>query len=339
MWWTSIKRGLMFGMILLAFLIAPYPAGLMRVRSLQSVPSTDESGRIPSAPWTLESTAHASEPPKADAPPDLLASLNDTFRAAYRQTRADVLARSGPVILVEGDTLVLKRDGRRTEIDFTPRLYHELKGVSHVPLALYVMLADGPLSDERLTALRRYREQADAAHGTLEKRGFSAESLKRQQQIFTASLAFLDKALERKQVSSDDLTAFAREMAPLVLADAEESARLQIDALHAHVTAWRKQMSTDEWKRLHVVVMGSAMPRKGHIAVQYFAKLLGEPGEGRRIIYAEAQWDEGKALDLLGTHLLDTDIGAVFFKDDQRMHRDLLADATAEYLQKMTFEP
>src|SRR5262249_7199121 len=159
--------------------------------------------------------------------------------------------------------------------------------------------------------LRRYREQAEAARATLEKRNFAVESLKRQQQIFTASLAFLDKVLERKQVSGEELTTFTREIAPLVLADAEESDQLQIDALHAQPNTWRKQMSPDEWKRLHVVVMGSAMPRKGNLAVQYFAKFLGEPGEGRRIIYAEALWDEAKALDLLGTHLLDTDIGAV----------------------------
>jgi hypothetical protein len=211
--------------------------------------------------------------------------------------------------------------------------------VSHVPLALYVLFADGPLTEERLTALRRYRDQAEAARATLEKRGFSAESLKRQQQIFTASLAFLDKALQRKEVSAEELTAFTREMAPLVLADAGESARLQVDALHAQTMAWRKQLSADEWKRLHVVVVGSAMPRQGNLAVQYFAKLLGEPGEGRRIIYAEALWDEAKALDLLGTHLLDTDVGAFFFKDDQRMHRDLLADAATDYLRKLTFEP
>jgi hypothetical protein len=315
-----IKLGWMVGGLLLAVLIVLGPGSWKIIRSF-----------LPAA--------QAAEPTKTDPPPDALASLNDTFRAAYRQTRADALAHSGPVILVEGDTLVLKRDGRRTEGEYTPRLYHELKAVSHVPLALYVLLADGPLTDERLTALRRYREQAEAARATLEKRGFSAESLKRQQQIFTASLAFLDKALERKQVSSDELTAFTREMAPLVLADAEESARLQIDALHAQTTAWRKQLSADEWKRLHVVVMGSAMPRRGNIAVQYFAKLLGESGEGRRIIYAEALWDEAKALDLLGTHLLDTDIGTVFFKDDQRMHRDLLADATTNYLQKLTIEP
>ena len=59
---------------------------------------------------------------------------------------------------------------------------------------------------------------------------------------------------------------------------------------------------------------------------------MGEGGEGRRIIYAEALFDESKALDLLGTHLVDTRIGEAFFADPQRMHRDLLSDAAQSYL-------
>jgi hypothetical protein len=46
----------------------------------------------------------------------------------------------------------------------------------------------------------------------------------------------------------------------------------------------------------------------------------------------EALFDEGKALDLLGTHLVDTGIGEAFFADPRRMHRDLLSDAAGAYL-------
>ena len=91
-------------------------------------------------------------------------------------------------------------------------------------------------------------------------------------------------------------------------------------------------MPVTEWKRLTVVVMGRQLPRKDNLAVQYFARLFGEPGEGRRIIYAEALFDEAKALDLLGTHLVDTRIGEAFFADPQRMHRDLLGEAAKVHL-------
>jgi hypothetical protein len=73
--------------------------------------------------------------------------------------------------------------------------------------------------------------------------------------------------------------------------------------------------------------MGSQLPRKDNLAVQYFARLLGEKGEGKRIVYAEAIFDEAKALALLGTRRIDTRIGEDFFDDPLRMHRDLLGDA------------
>jgi hypothetical protein len=280
--------------------------------------------------------------PASEKPADPLVALNQGFRAAYQRGRAEALAQAGPVILVEGDDLVLLHDGKRETASYMPATYHHLKAVSHVPLALYVQLApfgEGPLSDGRLAELRSYRGLVQAAQGSLDGRGFSAAVLERQRKILTESLTFLDGVLERGRASRGDLTAFARKMAPLLAADAEEAARLQIDALHAQTSAWRRQLGTDDWKRLHVVVVGSAMPRRGNLAVQYYARLLGEPGEGRRLIYAEALWDEVKARDLLGTHLLDTDIGAAFFDDDQRMHRDLLADAATEYLKQLRLEP
>ncbi len=56
--------------------------------------------------------------------------------------------------------------------------------------------------------------------------------------------------------------------------------------------------------------------------MQYLARLLREPGEGRRIIYAESMFDEQKALNLLGTHWLDAS-ATIFFGDSLRLHRDL----------------
>jgi hypothetical protein len=63
------------------------------------------------------------------------------------------------------------------------------------------------------------------------------------------------------------------------------------------------------------------------------------PGEGPRLTYAEALWEESQALRLLGTRMVDTGIGKAFFDDDQRMFRDLLADAATEYLRTLTLEP
>jgi hypothetical protein len=338
--WSRKRRlGVLRGLIAVATVVALLAAGAVVVRAFRHFLPPDEEAAAPPPPAPGQVAPPAAAPP---APEDPLVVLNQSFRTAYRQARADKLAHAGPLILASGDTLVLFRDGQRTEAEVTPPAYHALKAVDHVPLALYVQLApagDGPLDETRVAGLRRYRELVAAARGSLEGRGFSPDSRRRQEQILAASLAFLDGILERRQVQAGELSRFTREAGPLVLANADEAARMQLDALHAQTTAWRRQMTPEEWQRLRVVVVGSAMPRKQNLAVQYFARLLGEPGEGRRLVYAEALWEEQKALDLLGTHLLDTDVGDAFFGDPRRMHRDLLADAAAAHLQRMTFGP
>jgi hypothetical protein len=77
------------------------------------------------------------------------------------------------------------------------------------------------------------------------------------------------------------------------------------------------------------------MPRQDLVVTQYFLRLLHEPAEGGRVVYAESLWDEPKALDLLGTHLLDGNVGEAFFSDYLRMHRDLLGEAASQYLPRL----
>jgi len=266
---------------------------------------------------------------------DPLVGLNQAFREAYANCRQRLLNRSGPVILVEGDNLVLLHNGHRREAKVVPDDYHVLKAVSHVPLAIYVMLVareDAPLDKECLDGLRAYRERVVQAEPSLKNRGLSQEVLLRQQEILRAALTFLDSALDRKQVSADDLHKFTRDLGSKLLANAADAAHAELDALDKQVRDWRATLPAEEWKKLHVVVMGSALPRQGNLAVQYFAHLLDEKGEGRRIVYAESLFEETRAMNLLGTHLLDTRIGSSFFDDAERKHRDLLADAAREYL-------
>lgn len=283
--------------------------------------------------------ADAAEPAPAGADP--LVDLNQAFRQAYAQARQRSLDRAGPIILVEGDRLVLWQDGRREEVEFMPADYHNLKAVSHIPLAVYALLApdaDRRLEPAGLDELRRYRERLPAVARSLPARGWSNDLLRRQKQIVADAEAFLDQVLKEGQTSRPELVRYTRRQAAALLANAADAARLQLEALHRQVRRWRASLSADQWKAVRVVVVGSAMPRQQNLSVQYFARLLGEPGEGRRIIYAESLWDEKRALNLLGTHLLDTDVGAAFFDDPRRMHRDLLADAARAHLEQMKLE-
>jgi hypothetical protein len=281
--------------------------------------------------------------PDVKAPTDPLLALNDASRAAYRRAKEAALARTGPVILVEGDHLVLRHGGRRTETRFTPDVFHDLKAVSHIPLALDVMLTpvpDGePLGDALLDEFRRYRGLVVGVQERVGTLGLPPDQVRRQGEIISRSLEFIDTLTRTRTCGRAARTAFARRMAPLIMANVSDAARAELDALHRLVRHWKEEMPAGDWDRLTVIVMGRPLPRKDSLAVQFFSRLLGEPGEGRRVVFAESLFDEANALDLLATRLVDTQIGLDFFDDPTRMHRDLLGDAAREYLDHLLGRP
>ena len=226
------------------------------------------------------------------------------------------------------------RDGRRAEANVGTPIYDPVKTIAHIPLAIYVTLipGDGAVDDNRLKTLAGLRELIPPAEASLDTLKLSAATLARQKRIVAASLAFLDDVAGRRQFAPAVLLAFTRGMAPLVMENVAEAARAQLDATHAQVSAWRRDLSPQEWNQLHVLIIGPHMPREDLVVMQYFLRLLHEAREGRRVVYAESLWEEPQALDLLGTHLLDGRVGEAFFGDYMRMHRDLLGDAAKQYL-------
>lgn len=274
---------------------------------------------------------------------DPLLALNDASRSAYRRAKERALARTGPVIFVEGDNLVLKHGDRRTEARFTPDVYHTLKTVSHIPLALDVMLTrvldGGRVGDDLLDELHRYRGLIVGARERVQTLGLEPGQSRRQAEIIGGALEFIDALTRSRTCEPGARAAFTHRMTPLVMANTADAARADLDALHQLVSRWRDQTPADDWNKLTVIVLGRPLPRRDNLAVQYFSRLLGEPGESERVVYAESLFDEPMALDLLATRLVDTQVGLDFFGDPARLRRDLLGDAAKEYLDHLLEQP
>jgi hypothetical protein len=293
-------------------------------------------------PSTLSLWLPAGAQPPA-APTDALASLNEASRAAYRHAKDQALANAGPVILFDGDNMILRRDGERTEVHLTPPIYQALKAVAHIPLAVDVMTSAfagiEKVADPELSELREYRKLVEIAAAGLASHGFDGEQLERQRKIISACLRFIDSVLECRRCGRDERIAFTRGITPLLMFNMADSARVELDAMHRQVSTWKAAMSAAEWDRVSVVIMGSAPPRKENLAVQYFSRLLKQSGEGPRITYAESVYDEPKALGLMVARQIDTTIGVDFFNDPTRMHRDLFNDAAKDYLPLLIDQP
>lgn len=178
----------------------------------------------------------------------LLDTLNSEFIRQYELALAATLAHAGPMILEEGDNLILVHNGERTSVPVKPVEYHELKAVAHIPLALFVMLSfppDASLTDNRLAALRDYRKLMVKAQATLPDRHFTPEQMERQQAIFHASFALLDDVLASGEVNTPKLDAFTRQVAPLLLANVADATAAEMRALYATAAAWRKLLTPE----------------------------------------------------------------------------------------------
>jgi hypothetical protein len=280
--------------------------------------------------------------------PDPLATMNAAFRTAYAELRSEAIRDSGPVIIQAGETMILIRNGVRTEAKATTPRYNVLKSVAHVPLALYVMLvhgADSPLDEAALGRLRDYRLLVEKGRDSIATRELTSAQHDRQLRLFDRSLTLIDTTLRDDRVTKADLLQFTRSQKDDILANAYEAADDQITTMDRQFKAWQAEMSAEERKQLRVAVGTAHMARVGSLAMQYFAVALDEPYEGRfeqeqmkdsdfRLLVLESVFDEQGIANAVGTHIIDADIGDSFFGDNQRMHRDLLADPTEEIIAK-----
>jgi len=291
--------------------------------------------------WGI-ATARPGPSSAASKPPDPLVVLNDRFHDAYRRARIDRLAKVGPVVLVGFDRLALIRPGQRSEVPFPPAIYHKLKEVAHVPLMTFVLLdkTEGrPLGAVDRAEIEYVHHLITAALESLDPSQFPPSSMARQRDILTITWTYLAEVLKDGKAPPEALEAYARKTAPLMLANADDAAEAHLTQLNTQMETWRAGMTPEEWRSMRIVVMSVHMARDREIAMQYFSKLLGEPSEGHRLIFAEGLFEEPKALDLLGTHLLDGAASVAFFGDESRLHRDLLSDGATRALQSITIRP
>lgn len=128
------------------------------------------------------------------------------------------------------------------------------------------------------------------------------------------------------------LERFAAGLGPLLLANAGDAAAAELEALHRAAGRFRREVGEDGWRSVRVVLLGAHMARSQDLALQYFTRLLGEPGEGGRIVYGEGLRQADEGLDLLATHRVDGILGGACFGDPARMHRDVLADGARNWL-------
>jgi hypothetical protein len=268
-----------------------------------------------------------------------LDGVNLTFHETYDQLTANA-AKQGPVLVVFPDALFAFCTNAWTEHSLTTPGFHELKGVAHVALALFAIVTKAepnlaaPEIQKSILAVKNAANRASASSAEFPEAA-RADALK----ALRASIDFADVLLGEK-FPKDAATHFARDIGPTLLILTEHATRLQLTKLDEVVAAALSSLQNEERKELRVVVAGDHQARVRNLAMQYFARRLGESEDAEsRLTYAEGVETPQAALDLLGVQRIDRAIAGAFFGDPKRLQRDVLGDAAAKLLKHAKFQP
>ena len=271
-----------------------------------------------------------------------LADFNNAFREIYANTRTEMAKQYKPLIVASPFSLnLIGNDANENrQYVFSSPAYTNLKSVSHIPLTLYVLLVTEEgrqLPENKRKELNQLISLIKRIEIDLPSLGFTEQQLIKQQILTQMSLDFAQKILASEVVDPNELTRFVRNSRTIIDANVHDAAVAQIDWLHQVVKPWYDSLSGSGKRDLKVLILAPKEPRDGYLMTQHFSRLLGVKGEGMKIVYAENVFDAEAGMNVLGTFLLDTQIGRGFFDDSWRMHEDLLSHATRDYIQTLAF--
>jgi hypothetical protein len=255
-----------------------------------------------------------------------------------------------------------------------PQLYHDLKMVAHVWFAVFLQVCVGLSSSaplcckaphsragmrstpamtlgakfpaEQLTA---YRAAMVAANATITAQRFSDPGmLARQRRMMARAFRFVDDIVAAGQVDNATLVQYTKDVGNDTLANVDDAARARVDALHITLTQWRADkniLPPELWAGFRFITHSSHMANEGDLAAQYFARALSQDPANpdvlpnhpnTRVIYLDdGVISENLALADLGSHYTDYAGAEAMFGDKYRLHRDILADSTTAYLDKI----
>ncbi|HAS44209.1 MAG TPA: hypothetical protein DCS93_27270 [Microscillaceae bacterium] len=274
---------------------------------------------------------------------DPFLKLNRFFRKSYANTRKVMIEKHAPAIaFVNGGLLFVRKGVEPRWVNITPDLYTDLKTISHIPLAVYVILAiekEGRLSTAKLTELKNLLLLVNEARKAIKSKSFTSDDQRKAQYLQSdLALDLINKCLRTNNFLHQDLKVFLEKSRPLIQRNVLESITAQLEVAHKHTQEFYSELSDEEKKKLIVVVSGPKAARDQHAITQYFARVLNVKGEGAKILYAESVFSRKGVMNIMGTFLLDTEVGIAFFGDRWRMHRDLLSDAARYYISTMSFK-
>ncbi len=247
-------------------------------------------------------------------------------------------ATTRPIMLIARDVTVITEAGERTYPRKGP-LYDKLKSVSHVLLGIIGAVTpwpEGEAGEARWKAdFTKIRAEIDTFLEAIDGIGLSAKTLASQRAMLMTARGFIDDALARGALSPEDVAGVINEMRPVWVANMRDSARTELTALDAAVTAARADLDDDEWEDLYIVSHGGASVRAVNVVRLYLQRVMPEKFNAGQVLFAENRHGKDDMIRYVGYVRMQRHVGAWAFGDPGRMEVDLLGYEAGAILDEM----
>jgi len=266
-----------------------------------------------------------------DTPPttsETLETLNEGFRALYRERTRQVLEALPLVLVVQNHSITAVRGTHRRLYPIPLQRYTEARAIVHAALGFHGLMGNLAQTQPADIDWRRVENFLLDLQRTRQAVGRSALSKGEQAQ----ALQLLDilqqasrSALSTRSFSASDLTAIMRRSEPPMTALAETIGHAHAKAMAAVLQRIQTDATEEEWQNAVAVVAGPMTPRRNNLETAIVAAALGPEHLGSRIFYAENLFSVDAALSYLQVLAGDRELSQNVFDDPQRMWEDLFA--------------
>jgi len=281
-------------------------------------------------------------------------ALNAGMRANYARTLAQVSARLDPVLVVQfdgvGGTFNLRDGDRFLRVQPVPVGYELAKGVAHVPLDIHVILAPylrAPAGGDwqvplAATGVRIRAALEDIAHASLSDAARADATI-----VLTASLAFVEDVLARRNFSEADYMAYTARIFEAVGALRAYATDIQLRAIIAQLDAWRDEMGPARWRDLSAAIVAPHTLSRETAVGQVLRRMMDPERVERRLITLGGDFgnDFDTAVSVFGRLYIDGLAARLVFAQDKPLgqemtlslstSRDLMAVPARETLERL----
>lgn len=288
------------------------------------------SATAPAPAWARDT------PPTAAAE---LETLNDDFRALYRQRTRQVLEALPLVLVVQNHTITAVRGTQRRLYPVPLQRYNEARAIVHAALGFHGLMVSLAQQAEATNQGDWSRVQAFKANLEHTRRAIARSTLtptekRRAAQVLDILRDVSRQALEARTIDKDTIAATLRRTEPVLTALSESVGHAHADAMLAVLRKIQADAAEAEWDKVVAVVTGPMTPRRNNLETAVVAAALGERHLGTRIFYSENIFSVDGALGYLQALVGDRELSQHVFGAPHRMWEDLFAPVSRTLVER-----